>query len=124
MNRSRNGRGAVRRLAAVALAAFVAGCGGSGGDAEDGDAPSDADVAGTWYEEPGGLSCSFAELGDVPVTASFGVFDFGVVVVAGGAVAGGTAPRGSALRRAGPGSGSRLHAAGAHGTCRPLPTTA
>lgn len=86
MNRARYGCVAVRRLAAVALVAFAASCGGSSSSSDGGDAPSAAEVAGTWHEEPGGLSCSFAELGDVPVTASFGDFDFDVVVVGGGAL--------------------------------------
>ncbi|MFN7956313.1 MAG: hypothetical protein U0610_31690 [bacterium] len=68
---------------AVVLAA-AAGCGGSSSDG--GSAPSIGDVTGTWHEEPGGLSCSFAELGNVPTSADFGDFDFDVVSVGGGAL--------------------------------------
>lgn len=86
MNRSGSKHLAPRLVATLALTALVAGCGGSSSSSDGGNAPSLTDVAGTWHEEPGGLSCSFAELGNVPVSASFGDFDFDVVVVGGGSL--------------------------------------
>ncbi len=70
-------------LLALTLATAPA-CGGSSSDG--GNAPAIADVAGTWHEEPGGLSCTFPELGAVPVSADFGDLDFDVVSVGGGAL--------------------------------------
>lgn len=72
---------ALARSAAAGLIAFAIGCGGSDSSSSDADAPSPSDVAGTWHEDAGTLSCTFEQAGGAPITATFGNYDFDVVVV-------------------------------------------
>ncbi len=73
--------GALIRAASASLLAVAAACGGSDSSSEPSTGPSPSEVAGTWHEDGGTLSCTFEQAGGAPITATFGNYDFDVVVV-------------------------------------------